>query len=754
MIHLRSFFVALLLFANAFAGNSPKLTNICQFPEDATRNSGFNIELRSIPLWAVSGDDYHSLLKFPGISTSGDGTFNGQTKPYIDISGWFPKIFGTTYFITSNMLGELVGYFVPTVTGEYTFSLHNSDDAAIIYIGNPSAFPCGSIGTWPTPQEADITVCDSITPNTTLYMVEGLAYPVRISWYNIGGNGKLDAQFVDPEGTTHSDWNGYIWRYDDLENVTYIPTPSASTTTASGYVLSPTTTSTSISSYTDVNGYLTEEDFYFEEVPTSTESISVPSPITTNLGNYSVTGDKIISFYSTTGTDGRPYTASTTIYNLHSLTYNLSIPQPTTIKLGNWSITGEEVISYYSTTEDDGKPVVTSTTNYYMYNVSNSVNVPTPITNVIGNYSITGEEIISFYSTEASDGQPITGSTTIYNVRNVSHPTSLSQQSSSNMISSEIMHNTSSTSIIEPIPDTISLNSLNSFNRTVVNSISRTSSHAPIVSKSPDSISGYNQSVSLTDPERLETPTVFVTRTSLSTRHSLVTITSCDDHACNVVTETVDDIITLTTTYCPDTEDFIQNTDNASKNVSLTSGCSDGPCILSTTISQNNSPAKTVTVTTTITDETGTQTQTERITVNGKDNIKTVTEVVKVTVEEVNDHAVKTETGTVEEMYVSTVTETVDEFNTFNKVVTETENVRKNIVNKETTLDTIVRGSASTTQAKEDINTSSSSKVAQVTNTKVPSGFAVQSINVAGKPVAQLTTVISVFFTSIIISFF
>lgn len=229
------YFLTFLFMSSVLAANLPKLTNICQIPDNVKKTSGFKGEIRRIGLFPPGGD-YTYLLKFPSTGSTASDTISLTTKPQLSTSGWFPSLFGHTYFIKADLLVYMVAYFVPTETGEYTFKLVNSDDAAVMYVGNPSAFPCGSIDTWPEPRKEDINVCDKISASTKLYMEKGLAYPVRLVWYNGGGDGQFNAQFIDPSGTTHTDWNGYVWQYDACTDCDYKPIPDASTTTSAGYV--------------------------------------------------------------------------------------------------------------------------------------------------------------------------------------------------------------------------------------------------------------------------------------------------------------------------------------------------------------------------------------------------------------------------------------------------------------------------------------------------------------------------------------
>ncbi|KTA97417.1 Flocculation protein FLO1, partial [Nakaseomyces glabratus] len=394
------------------AKNPVDFTTVCQFPDNFSKKPGFLATTARLGLW-ITGNSYKELLNYPGTFTLTTQQAS-TTTPNIQLRGTdlFTTIYGLTVY-PLYLLVELQGYFVPTQSGMYTFSLTGSDDAAIIFIGNPSTFPCDAFKTWPQATANDITVTDSINPSRTLYMVKGVAYPLRIAYYNGLGNGVLNAAFTDPSGTKRTDWNGYIWQYDQCSTCTYKPPPTVTTSITSGWVLSTTTTGTSYSPFTGIDGVESTSTIYQVVVPTITPSLSIPPITTVTIHNPEYVEEDVISFFSTTDSDGKPITGSTTI----NATREDILPDPPhtsfgpapppvthTVDLGN-GVTDYEVVTYWTTTNEFGGIITTSSTVTYS---------PPPVTVTATTApDYVESDWISFFITVDEKGDIVTGSTTI-----------------------------------------------------------------------------------------------------------------------------------------------------------------------------------------------------------------------------------------------------------------------------------------------------------------------------------------------------
>ncbi|XDT26464.1 Hypothetical protein J6891_03060 [Nakaseomyces glabratus] len=409
-------FKLFLLINIVFSRNPVELNNVCTFPNDYGRTPGFAVVVGRLA-FLLSESDYKELLRYPGaflIATQDTMT----TSPNFELSGFpfFTGLYGLTVF-PLDLLVELRGYFVPPKSGQYTFTLTDSDDAAIIFFGNPSAFPCGDLQTWPKPSEEDITVTDNLFPSRTLYLIEGVAYPMRIAYYNGFGAGRLNAAFIDPSGTRHTNWEGYIWQYSPCSTCNYSPPPTATTIYSSGWVVSETTTGTSYSIYTGIDGVESTYRIFLVEVPTVTPSLSIPPITTVTISGPNYVEVEVISFVSTTNKEGVPVTGSTTIngtrdYLDADAPHNSLAPAPSpvthTIDLGN-GVTNYEVVSYRTTTNEYGGYIT----------VTETVTFKAPPVTVV---ELKGDDYVesdwvSFFITTDEKGDIITGSTTINGTR-------------------------------------------------------------------------------------------------------------------------------------------------------------------------------------------------------------------------------------------------------------------------------------------------------------------------------------------------
>lgn len=328
--------------AIVFAANPIDITNVCQFPDNWARTAGFQATTVRLG-FSVASNTYKELLNYPGLFNFATQKAT-VTQPNFSLGGFpfFTGLYGLTVW-PINLLVELQGYFVPPESGNYTFTLQGSDDAAILFFANPSTFSCGSQNDWPQPREADITVTDTLVPSRTLYLVKGVAYPIRIAYYNGSGEGKLNVSFKDPSGTTHTDWKGYVWQYSNTcSTCTYTKPPTQTTTYSSGWVLNPTTTGTSYSLYTGIDGIESTYTIYQVEVPTITPSLSIPPITTVTISHSDYIEEDIVSFFSTTTTNGSPVTGSSI-----STRTVLIIPPPKTVTITQQGWVEEDELSFF-----------------------------------------------------------------------------------------------------------------------------------------------------------------------------------------------------------------------------------------------------------------------------------------------------------------------------------------------------------------------------------------------------------------------
>lgn len=261
------------------AKNPVDFPNLCQYPNLDGAVAGFDTEIYNADPSILINFSLWPILQFPKEWHKTIGrAITTQTNFKLPASD--TTLFGVS-IPTQNILIEFRGYFIPPKSGTYTFALYLTDDGSAMFLGNDAAFPCGNITSWSNPTNDQVSVSDYDPKKKTLtvYMVAGVAYPLRIAYYNREKGGSLTASFVDPDGLTHSDWNGYIWTLPSCDNCKYSPPPMETTTTSSAYVLEKTT-STIFSIYTGVDGEPTPHTLVKVIVPTVTEYIVVPSPTT------------------------------------------------------------------------------------------------------------------------------------------------------------------------------------------------------------------------------------------------------------------------------------------------------------------------------------------------------------------------------------------------------------------------------------------------------------------------------------------
>ena len=336
------------------AKNPVDFPNLCQYPNLDGAVAGFDTEIYNADPSILINFSLWPILQFPKEWHKTIGrAITTQTNFKLPASD--TTLFGVS-IPTQNILIEFRGYFIPPKSGTYTFALYLTDDGSAMFLGNDAAFPCGNITSWSNPTNDQVSVSDYDPKKKTLtvYMVAGVAYPLRIAYYNREKGGSLTASFVDPDGLTHSDWNGYIWTLPSCDNCKYSPPPMETTTTSSAYVLEKTT-STIFSIYTGVDGEPTPHTLVKVIVPTVTEYIVVPSPttITTtkNVDGQQLVEQDVISFFSTTNSIGKPITGSTTI------TIDDGRDKTTTYKDKDGSI-HTDIISHITKLDENGMPVV------------------------------------------------------------------------------------------------------------------------------------------------------------------------------------------------------------------------------------------------------------------------------------------------------------------------------------------------------------------------------------------------------------
>ncbi|KAF3031251.1 hypothetical protein E8E12_001348 [Didymella heteroderae] len=104
------------------------------------------------------------------------------------------KVYSQGPYDVSHVALNLRGYFVANVTGSWTFTLANPDDAGLLWLGSKA------VNTWSS-ANADITAYLNTPPASyTITLVAGSITPIRMVMANGGGGFSFALQTKDPNG--------------------------------------------------------------------------------------------------------------------------------------------------------------------------------------------------------------------------------------------------------------------------------------------------------------------------------------------------------------------------------------------------------------------------------------------------------------------------------------------------------------------------------------------------------------------------
>ncbi|SSD62028.1 uncharacterized protein SCODWIG_03790 [Saccharomycodes ludwigii] len=141
-------------------------------------------------------------------------------------------------------------YFLPTISGNYNFTLGYVDDYAIFSIGGGTAYDCCMQDSTPaTSQSYQIYSQWNFTGptginNIQVDLVAGIFYPIRILHYNIGNKGAITVGYTDPNGEYHDDWTNAIYTLPDSDEVCNATTITTTVPWKGSYTTTITTVET------------------------------------------------------------------------------------------------------------------------------------------------------------------------------------------------------------------------------------------------------------------------------------------------------------------------------------------------------------------------------------------------------------------------------------------------------------------------------------------------------------------------------
>lgn len=166
-----------------------------------------------------------------------------------------------------------MGYFNPLILVNHTFSLHKTDDSAVLFLANKGAFVCCN-GNEYNASTSDINVqaynqyASKAPATTNIYLYQCVYYPIRIVYHNIGNVGRLNLTLTDPAGTSHTGWPPYVSYYNDDSESSCPKILGTSSTVKSPWTGSSTETySTSRTTEYGLDGIGTTSTLYYNAHP-------------------------------------------------------------------------------------------------------------------------------------------------------------------------------------------------------------------------------------------------------------------------------------------------------------------------------------------------------------------------------------------------------------------------------------------------------------------------------------------------------
>lgn len=189
----------------------------------------------------------------------------------------------------TNITLLITGYFYAEKTGSYTFTMLEVDNIGYFNIGDKDAFSCCQKSI--TINSPGPYVPYEYTRSTTVNLVAGTYYPLRILYSNFGRKGTLNVPYTDPDGVTHKTFDGVAFSAADGD---YCPVPS--TTTTVPWTGTYTTSETGLFTTTGSDGKSTTGIIITVETP-GISTTTIPW-----TGTYTATSTDVTS---TTGVDGK-----------------------------------------------------------------------------------------------------------------------------------------------------------------------------------------------------------------------------------------------------------------------------------------------------------------------------------------------------------------------------------------------------------------------------------------------------------------
>ncbi|SSD62038.1 uncharacterized protein SCODWIG_03800 [Saccharomycodes ludwigii] len=372
----------------------------------ATRYPGFNIEF-----YHYFFASYNETLGYGQPDFITYNTNNYVAGGYAD-QGSFGSTSGVNNVTYSY---SPPGYFVPPVSGYYTFYLKYIDDLGVLSIGADSAFKCcleDSTNTDGTYQIRSIwtSAGPSGTNSIKLELTANVYYPMRLLYNNRQGLGGIEFGYIGTDGVYTDDFSGVIYNLESAAET--CDAPGGATTTYTPWTGKSTSTiGTSIYTFEGSDGIPTTSTIFTVETPeydavittytpwTGTYTSTIGTSVTTSIGSDGIPTTSTIYTVETPEVEG-----TTTTYTPWTGTYTSTIGTSVTTSVGSDGITTTSTIYTVETPEVEG-----TTTTYTPWTGTYTSTIGTSVTTSVGSDGIPTTSTI--YTVETPE---VEGTTTTY----------------------------------------------------------------------------------------------------------------------------------------------------------------------------------------------------------------------------------------------------------------------------------------------------------------------------------------------------
>lgn len=205
----------------------------CNIAPQATGafDDGFRVRLYHYPFWNWLPFDCDEWVANSYTTESLYSTVYGVTEPNFSLGldlavGLRSKLYDVEIKY-NHFLAEYTGYFLAQEDGMHTIEIGDLDDGAMVWFGEEAAFNCcgPQLG---VPNNSDLNYLFRATNRWGLhedqsnkgfvFLKEGIYYPMRIVYMNVGENGIFNMKITTPSGKEYENFEGVIYNTDNLDD--------------------------------------------------------------------------------------------------------------------------------------------------------------------------------------------------------------------------------------------------------------------------------------------------------------------------------------------------------------------------------------------------------------------------------------------------------------------------------------------------------------------------------------------------------